>query len=220
MTEPVFRDITLFLGPGAAVFPGDPPVEIRSFAQVASEGFNASALSCSLHTATHVDAPRHLDGDGVGVDRLPLKLLIGLVRVLDCRAQPRVDRDFLERNWEEVERLLLQTGGGEALRRGETGSGYLTEDGAAFLVERRIALVGIDALSIDGLEEEGLPAHRALLPAGVVIVEGLDLSGIESGYYELICLPLKVRDGDGAPARVLLVDGVSDLSEKLGRRCT
>ena len=83
-------------------------------------------------------------------------------------------------------------------------------DGAAFLVEKGVALVGIDALSIDSLDEEELPVHRTLLPAGVVVIEGLDLSGIRSGCYQLICLPLKIQDGDGAPARVLLVDGVSD----------
>jgi|APSaa5957512576_1039674.scaffolds.fasta_scaffold84948_1 arylformamidase len=210
MSELIYRDVTLLLGPGAAVFPGDPSVAIQPFAQVENEGFNASALSCSLHTATHVDAPRHLDGEGMGVDRLSLEVLIGSVRVLDCRSQPQVDRDFLERSWEETERLLLRTGGGEALRRGEPGSGCLMGDGAAFLVEKGVALVGIDALSIDSLDEEELPVHRTLLPAGVVVIEGLDLSGIRSGCYQLICLPLKIQDGDGAPARVLLVDGVSD----------
>jgi len=106
--------------------------------------------------------------------------------------------------------VLLRTGGGEALRQGEPGRGCLTEDGAAFLVEKGVALVGIDALSIDDLDEEELPAHRILLPTGVVVVEGVDLSGIESGRYELICLPLKIQDGDGAPARVLLVEEVVD----------
>ena len=207
MEKPVYHDITLTVSPGSVVFPGDPPVEIRTFARADREGFNASALSASLHAGTHVDAPRHLWDESPGVDRLPLDALIGSVRVLDCQSEPVVDRGFLERHWEEgIERLLLQTGGGAALRRGELGGGCLTGEGARFLVERQIRLVGIDALSIDALDAEELPAHRELLGGEVVVIEGVDLSAVTAGYYELICLPIRLRDGDGAPARVLLIE--------------
>ena len=207
MEKPLYHDITLPVSPHSVVFPGDPLVEIRVFARVAREGFNASALSASLHAGTHVDAPRHLWDELPGVDRLPLEALIGPVRVLDCRSEPVVGREFLERHWEEgTERLLLQTGGGEALRRGELGGGCLTGEGARFLVERRVRLVGIDALSIDALDAEELPAHRELLGGEIVVVEGVDLSSVEAGYYELICLPIRLQGGDGAPARVILIE--------------
>ena len=207
MSLPVYHDITLPVSPNLAVFPGDPPVEIKSFARAAREGFNASALSASLHAGTHVDAPRHLWDEFPGVDRLPLEALIGPVRVLDCRSEPMVSREFLERHWEDgTERLLLQTGGGEALRRGELGEGCLTGESARFLVERQVRLVGIDALSIDALDAEELPAHRELLGGEVIVVEGVDLSAVKAGDYELICLPIRLRDGDGAPARVILIE--------------
>jgi len=203
-----YRDITLPISPEVAVFPGDPPVRIRQFARLREDGYNASAACLSLHTGTHVDAPRHLSDRAGGVDRLPLDALIGPVRLLDCRAQPSVDRKLLEACWEAgTERLLLGTGGGGALRRGEAGGGgYLTGDGAEFLAAAQIRLVGIDALSIDAPGSRELPAHRALLDCGAAVVEGLDLDGVAAGWYELICLPLRFRDGDGAPARVILVD--------------
>lgn len=207
MEKPLYHDLTLPVSPAVAVFPGDPPVEIRPFARLEREGYNASALHASLHAGTHVDAPRHLSDQAGGVDQLPLEALLGPVRVLDCRSQPAVDRSFLESRWEAgTRRLLLQTGGGQALRQGESGDGFLTGEGARFLEGMQVALVGIDALSIDALTDQGLPAHRILLGAGVVVVEGLDLSAVAAGRYELLCLPLRLQGGDGAPARVILVE--------------
>lgn len=201
----ILRDVTLPLGLGTAVYPGDPPVTMHRYADLIDQGYQASAIGLSLHAGTHVDAPCHLEPGAAGVDAWPLRAFLGPAQVIDCRSLQGVDADFLAAHLDPgAERVLLMTGGGPALRVGRIGGGYLTECGAQLLAERGAVLVGIDSLSVDAPHAAALPAHRALLPRGVVVVEGLDLSGVVAGGWELFCLPLRVTGGDGAPARVLL----------------
>jgi arylformamidase len=81
---------------------------------------------------------------------------------------------------------------------------YITPGAARSLVNEGIKVVGIDYLSVEKFGAEDFQTHRTLLEAGTIIIEGLDLREVEPGDYEMICLPLKVKDGDGAPARVVL----------------
>jgi arylformamidase len=201
----VLHDVTLPLAPGTAVYRGDPPVTVRLYADLPGQGFRASAMGLSLHAGTHVDGPCHLACGAAGVDAWPLRAFLGPAQVVDCQPPQGVSAEFLSAHLDSwVERVLLMTGGGPALRAGQAGGGYLTECGARFLIERGVILVGIDSLSIDAPHATALPAHRALLRQGVVVVEGLDLDEVTAGTWDLLCLPLRVVDGDGAPARVLL----------------
>lgn len=205
MKPELLHDVTLPLAPGTAVYPGDPPVTVHLYADLPGQGFRASAMSLSLHAGTHVDAPCHLVSGAAGVDAWPLRAFLGPAQVIDCQPSRGVDAGFLSAHLDSgVERVLLMTGGGPALRAGQAGGGYLTECGARFLTARRVVLVGIDSLSIDAPHTTALPAHRALLLQEVVVVEGLDLTGVAAGTWDLLCLPLRVAGGDGAPARVLL----------------
>jgi arylformamidase len=100
----------------------------------------------------------------------------------------------------------LGTSNSALLKQGRFSEDYacLTEDAAAYLVEKGIKLVAVDYLSVDAFDTDYYPVHRRLLEGGVAVVEGDDLSGVPAGDYELICLPLKIKNGDGAPARVVL----------------
>jgi arylformamidase len=178
---------------------------VKRIAEGASS--NVSRLVMGTHTATHVDAPRHFFDDGPAADALSLDLLFGRVRVVDMPRRGGITADDLAAaGLREDLRVLLKThnsalwnGGG--FREDYT---YLTESGARYLVDQGVKLVGVDYLSVEQYKKPGAPAHRALLSENVVIVEGLNLSEIEPGMYELYCLPLRVVGGDGAPARVVL----------------
>jgi arylformamidase len=141
------------------------------------------------------------------VDELPLEILLGKARVVELRSRDRVDRtDLEELDLRDDIRVLFKTRmAGQMLRpQFQPEHVYLTEDAATYLVQAGIKLVGIDYVSFEKPGSVDFPAHHALLAAGVVIVEGLDLSDVEAGEYDLFCLPLRIPGADGAPARVLL----------------
>lgn len=205
-------DITLPVSPRLPVWPGDPPLELERIESMdAGAHANVSRLACSVHLGTHVDAPHHFLNDGRTVETLPLEVLTGpcfvahlpdevdlvTASVLEAAALP-----------DGVERLLLRTRNSYLWARGEsrfqTDFVAVSEDGAAWLVQRGVRLIGVDYLSVAPFRQSE-PTHRALLAAGVVVVEGLDLSAVAGGHYGLYCLPLKLVGSDGAPARVILV---------------
>ncbi len=201
-------DVTLPIYAGMPVYPGDPEVSREPrLAVAAGDAANVSLLTMGSHTGTHVDAPRHFFDGAPGVDRLPLTALVGPARVVEVMTAESVEAALLSvADPCAPPRVLLKTRH-PARDPAETGpreSAALTPGAARRLVEAGVRLVGVDGPSVDPAASAGFDAHRILLRAGIVILEGLDLSGVPPGDYELICLPLKIRDGDGAPARVLL----------------
>lgn len=197
-------DVTLPLTADLPVYPGDPPVLIEPVARLAAgDPYDLLRLSMSSHAGTHVDAPAHLFQGATTVDALALEILLGKVRVVDVAAAEHIGRADLEALDLRADlRVLIRTRSG---RLPDPGVGvWLTEDAASYLVQAGLKLVGIDSLSVDPLGTGELRAHRVLLGAGVILVEGLDLADVEPGEYEMACLPLRVTGGDGAPARVVL----------------
>jgi arylformamidase len=190
-------------------WPGDPAVSIETVATVAADGARVSRVVLGSHAGTHIDAPAHFLEEGDGVDAIPPERLVGPCRVLDMRSVGRVidGAALADANVAAGERLLLRTDRA-AVERGTFSPDYVALDLAAarMLVERGVALIGIDAPSIEAFDSIGHPVHRVLLGAGIVVLEGLDLSGVEPGSYELIALPLRLAGLDGSPARVLLGD--------------
>ena len=170
---------------------------------------NNSRIACDTHIGTHVDAPLHFVNNGRTVDQIPLEQLIGPCRVVYLPGLPEIDTETLAslKLETDVKRLLLKTDNSNLwitkANRFKKNYVYLTENGAQWLVQRGILLVGIDYLSI-GSFSNGFKTHQVLLEANVVVLEGLNLSEVEAGEYELICLPLKLVGAEGAPARVLL----------------
>jgi arylformamidase len=173
---------------------------------------NASQMSCSVHTGTHVDAPLHFVSGGTDAEALSLDVLVGPCEVVEVN--PRDGRRITAQDIESsslgvgTERLLLKTSNSQ---QWEGNQAFfedfiaLSADGAATLVSRGVALVGIDYLSIQSFDDPAPEVHQILLEAGVVIVEGLDLRNVEPGRYQLVCLPLKLKGSDGAPARAILI---------------
>jgi arylformamidase len=205
---PRFLDVSLPLAPGMPVYPGNPEFELQPVKRIAEGGSsNHSRLVLGTHTGTHVDAPRHFFDGAAGVDDLPLNLLVGRARVIEIRKRGGIDAADLEpAGLREDVRVLLKTPNSAMWSSATFREDYthLSESGARYLVEQGVKVVGIDYLSVEQYRKPGAPAHRTLLSAGIVIIEGLNLAEAEPGHYEMYCLPLRVAGGDGAPARVVL----------------
>jgi arylformamidase len=201
-------DVTVPLSAALPTFPGDPPFQMDFTHRIAEgEPYNVARLSLGVHSGTHVDAPYHFLADGSTVDQLPLEILLGKCRVVDMQERDKIERPDLEaEDLRDDIRILLKTRMSGQLRRPEFQENfvYLTPDAAHYLVQAGIKLVGIDYLSIERFGSLDYAAHHALLGAGVVIIEGLDLSEVEPGEYDLTCLPMLIAGADGAPARVVL----------------
>ena len=202
-------DITAPLSPALPVYPGDPKVTITPVAQLQwGDVANVSHLVMSSHTGTHLDAPRHFFEEGIAVDGLDLRFLMGPARVCAFpHATTHLTADDLRPlGLANIQRLLLQTPNATLWEKTGFQTDYiaLTESAAHLLVEMGVRLVGIDYLSVDAFERQDFPVHRILLGAGVLILEGLDLRTVPPGDYELLALPLLLEHGDGAPARAIL----------------
>jgi arylformamidase len=201
------HDVTVPLTPGMPTYPGDPPFELEPLRTLAEDRYRLSRLVLGTHAGTHVDAPAHFIDGAATVDQLPLEILLGKARVVELPSRERVERADLEAlDLRDDLRVLLKTRmSGQMLRAGyQEDHLYVTVDAAHYLAQAGIKLVGFDYLSIDRSGSADFPAHQALLGAGVVVVEGLDLSEVDPGEYDMSCLPLRVGGGDAAPARVVL----------------
>jgi arylformamidase len=203
-------DISVPVVTGGLVYPGNPEIHIEPHSELRKgASSNLSRLSFGSHTGTHVDAPSHFFDGGNTVDRLPLGALIGPAVVLAFGEDVMsVTADHLERHaLRGVERVLLRTRNSEFIkeRHFRQDYTYVAPDAAEHLVSLGVKLVGVDYLSIEQFRSGHHRTHRTLLERGIVIVEGLDLSGIHPGAYDFSCLPLRLEGLDGAPARAVLM---------------
>jgi arylformamidase len=192
------------------VYEGDPGIEITAWSALAKgNSSNVSVLQFGAHTGTHVDAPAHFIEGARRIDALSLESLIGPARVIQVPDEVlEIDPGFLATcDLDGVERVLFHTRNSkfwsEGFRKDFT---HLSPEAAEILVDLGVKLVGTDYLSIEKFHSGHHRTHLALLSKNVIIVEGLNLTGIEAGDYELICLPLKIAEGsgDGSPARAVL----------------
>lgn len=206
-------DVTVPLCNDLPTYPGDPEIEICDWLSLSKgDPANVSLLHFGAHTGTHVDAPAHFIEGAAKVESLALETLIGEVEVIEVPEDyPVIDEEFVvARCAPGTTRVLFKTRN-SAFWSGSkpefhTDFTYLDLKAATTLVRRGAKLIGIDYLSIEKFGQQNHETHRALLSHGVIILEGLNLSGVPAGKYELICLPLRLRSekGDGAPARVVL----------------
>lgn len=207
-------DISVSIAPGQTpIYPGDPEIEIGDWAAIErGDAANVSVLRFGAHTGTHIDAPAHFIEGAHGIPALPLGTLVGEVRVVEIPSDAlAVEASHVEEaSLDGAVRVLFKTRNsgfwkaeGGRFRKDFT---YITSAAARSLVARGVRLVGIDYLSVEKFGSSDFETHLALLSSGVVIIEGLDLSAVAPGTYELLCLPLKLAagSGDGAPARAIL----------------
>jgi arylformamidase len=203
-------DISVPLRTGMPHWPGDIPVTIRQTMRIESgDACNLSTLSMSAHTGTHMDAPLHFVRGADGMDTMPLEATMGPARVLGIEDDRAITRRELQMfKPRPGERLLFKTRNSQWW---QTGCRFFMKnfvaieaDAARYLVQCEVRTVGVDYLSVGAYEGDGVETHQVLLGAGVWVIEGLDLSRVEPGDYELACLPLRIEGGDGAPARAAL----------------
>ena len=205
-----YHDISVPIHAGMAVYEGDPPVELALFSSIErGDPANVSRLSMGAHTGSHVDAPLHFLSDGRAANEIPLDVLLGPALVMEFTGTERISRDDLAAaHLGGEERILFRTSNSGLWRKDRFQKEYIyiSEDAAEYLVEIGIKLVGIDYLSVERYGATRPATHLTLLGAGVVLLEGLDLSEVQAGRYDLICLPLLIRGGDGSPCRAILVE--------------
>jgi arylformamidase len=200
-------DITVPLDAALPAYPGNTPFSLEPIKRIAQGGSsNVSSLHMSAHSGTHVDAPRHFFEHGDGVDALPLELLIGRARVIDVSSAKSVGPEVLKGIDAADIRVLIKTRNSRLWGSPKFHEDYVgvTAEGATYLVNHGIKVLGVDYLSVEEFRKPGAPAHHILLGGGTIVIEGLNLRDVEPGTYELFCLPLRVAGADGAPARVVL----------------
>lgn len=204
-------DITIPLTGDLPKWPGSPGFIIQKFQKMENGNqCNNSLITCDVHFGTHIDAPLHFFQDGKSIDQIDLESLIGEVYVANLPDIDDITKDILELlplN-KGIKRIIFRTKNSElwSKRKCVFYPDYvaLSPDGAKWLVDKGIKLVGTDYLSIQPFNDKTGVVHKILLGNGVTIIEGLNMFDIAEGIYELICLPLNIVGADGAPARVIL----------------
>ncbi len=193
-----------------------PEVEVSCLFSIAQgKPLNISEVRLATHAGSHIDAPYHAFEDAPTIDQLPLDTFVGRAAVIPVRrgggeAIPAAD---LENSGVRVERgdiLLVQTGWDRHFTAPEYNTyPYLHEEACRWMVERGIKMVALDCLSPDmplaqRPPDFAYPAHRTLLRAGIPIIENLrNFGAVEGGRFRVLALPLRLRGGDGAQARVV-----------------
>lgn len=206
-------DISLPYSEALPAWPGEPKPALEFLEQISEGGVaNVTKLTACVHFGTHMDAPMHfVDGAG-GIDGIDLNKLVGPACVVDMRGIKEITSIELKRAEipADAKRILFRTDNSELWN--DLGHEFyedfvaITPDGASWLVDRGVVFVGIDYLSIETYHTTDFATHKTILGAGIAVVEGLDLRNVAPGEYQLVCLPVKLADRDGAPARAILID--------------
>ncbi|MFA9288726.1 MAG: cyclase family protein [Weeksellaceae bacterium] len=200
-------DISLPLSATTIAYPGNPAIEIESMPS--STGTSVlSKLTLSSHTGTHLDAPSHAIPGSASLEQIDLMTLIGTCRIIDCSSEKEsISKMFLETSQiKKGERILLKTS--NSARGFETfypDFMFLSPEGAQYLAEQEVAMVGIDSLSIKQKGSTDNTPHTHLLEKNIPILEGINLAAVDAGTYDLIVLPLRFIGLDGSPARAVLL---------------
>lgn len=206
-------DISVPITQDLPVWPGDPKIVIEQLDSIdGGSHANVSRISMCVHAGTHVDAPHHFLNNKQGIDTLPLELLTGSTYVA-CLPDSvyAIDSAAVEAAQipEGTRRLLFRTRNSDFwsgnVKEFQTSFTAVTTDGAEAIIRKGVKVIGLDYLSVAPYKQ-GEPVHKALLGAGIVLIEGLNLAAVPQGHYTLYCLPLKIAGADGAPARAILVE--------------
>jgi arylformamidase len=209
-----FWDISRTLANDLAPWPGDEPVHLK-FTRTIADGavVNLGAMSTSVHNGTHADARFHFDSSGETIDQVRLETYLGQALVVD------LSKDFSNSGKNLIEigdlqnhadaivrapRLLIKSGVWPNSRIFPKRIPVIAPGAAEWMQARGVKLLGLDLPSVDAIDAKTLNNHHALARAGIAIIESLDLSGVEPGFYDFAGLPLKISGGDGAPVRAVL----------------
>lgn len=202
-------DVSVPLRSGMVHWPDNPAVRIeRTMHMEHGDVCNVSTLSMGSHTGTHMDAPYHFVHGAKAIDRMPLDATVGPARVVAIRDRVSIKPEELAPlRLKRGERVLFKTVNSRRCWKGDAfveDFVFISREAASYLARAGVGLVGVDYLSVGGFKVDGVETHQRLLAAGIWIVEGLNLAKVAPGRYDLLCLPLLIEGGDGAPARALL----------------
>jgi arylformamidase len=209
-------DISIPLRNDMPRWPDNPSVEITRTMDInCGDEATVSTISIGSHTGTHMDAPLHFIKSGKAIDEMPLSAVIGPARVIEIHDPETITvEEVRPHSIRSGERVLFKTRNSArqwSEREFMEDFVYLSTEAARWLAQQRVQTVGVDYLSVGGYEKNGPEVHQVLLSENIWIIEGLDLSAVAPGQYDLICLPLKIARGDGAPARAVLRQGNAKL---------
>lgn len=171
------------------------------------DAVNVGRLALCLHTGTHADAPSHVRAGAAPIADVPVERYVGPARLVRCAGAGPITRAALEARGigpDGPSRLLLASDTPYDGERFPTSVPAIDPDAARWLAACGVQLVGVDVPSVDPLDSKALEAHHALLGAGVAIVENLLLAGLPEGDYDLVALPLRIKDGDASPVRAVV----------------
>lgn len=201
-------DLSIPVRNGMVHWPGDPEFHIERVKDFrAGDDLTLSHIDLCVHTGTHMDAPLHFLRDGQTIDQLPLDATVGEARVVEIRDAESVKvRDLEEAQIRPGERILFKTANSARRWRSDEFQKdfvYISQEAARFLAEAGVGSIGVDYLSVGGFSKDGPETHRALLGAGIWVIEGLNLDPLHEGVWDFVCLPLKLIGAEGAPARAI-----------------
>ena len=211
MAESKWIDISYPLSEEIIYWPEDPvPPDIKTNTFTSEEvTLTMSQMTINTHHGTHVDAPRHFYPDGTSIDEMPLTAIMGPARVIEIKDTNLITPEELEgHNIRTGERVLFKTINSSYYKQGKFVEDFvhITKESAHFIADKNISVVGIDYLAVGSFRDRSslIEVHQILLGNGIWIVEALDLSRVEPGDYEIICLPIKIKQGDAGQARAII----------------
>jgi arylformamidase len=206
MTVGRIIDISPPVSTAISVWPGDTEFKVDWVSRMEEgEPTNTATLTTTPHVGAHADGPLHFQHDGPGIGEVDLDPYLGLCRVVDVTGVAMIDEEALfGLELGGRERLLFKTGTFPDFRSWNDGFAYFDPSLLKRLGKTGVKLVGIDTPSVDPFDSKELPAHNVLLEFGMRNLEGLDLSEVEAGDYELIALPLRLTEVDSSPVRAVL----------------
>lgn len=202
-------DISLTIHPEMPYWPDNPAISVEP-SQCLAHGdvCNVSKMTIGTHTGTHIDGINHFIKGGIGIDQMPLDATIGRARVIEIKDPYQIKVEELEpHNIKPGERILFKTRNSDFALKSDTfveDFVHISTEAARYLAEKKVRTIGVDYLSVGGYEGNVIEVHHILLGSGIWAIEGLNLAEVEPGEYELICLPIKLKDGDGGLARAIL----------------
>ncbi len=204
-------DITLPIKEKMIYYPGDAHFKKEPICTIAKSGCNMMKITLGTHTGTHLDAPFHFLSEGNSIDKLLLDIFIGKAQVIEIKNEKIDSREIKKHLLPNIKRVLFKTKNSLLLDKEEFSKNYvyLTEDGADFLIEKNISLVGIDYISIEKFGTPTFSVHKKLFSKNIPILEGIYLKKVDPGIYFLIALPLNLPGLDGSPVRAVLIKGLN-----------
>jgi len=203
-------DISGTINDKTTIWPGDEGIILKRIQNIEmGDACNLSSIHMGAHISTHVDAPLHYIAGGADISSVSLDKFIGFAKVFDLRTQDCIkDSDLCRLNIDSGDIVLFKTRNSSFDMNGEFNKEfvYLDESAARFLVDKKIASVGIDYLSVESYFAENAAVHKLLLQNDIAIIEGLRLKDVPEGQYFLSCVPLKIEGAEASPVRAVLVE--------------